>query len=192
MSSQQPGSSPPATPVAPAIQVPTSSQAAKDSSREQTEVAREWATEKAKLEAVKSEWEKKRLEVKEKRDKLRGLRAERDEKDRQHQAEMSKKIAEGDKVMEDLLGVYEPTIRRRKVMETVRLLHQLGRAKAKRDTEVISELEAEAAGIDADVLKEAQAVVDRIKAKVKSRWEGVSPTAPEPQQSGDNVDLTTT
>lgn len=48
-------------------------------------------------------------------------------------------------------------------METVRLLSRLGRAKTKRDTEVISELEEEVAGVDADVLKEAQAWLDESK-----------------------------
>ena len=65
--------------------------------------------------------------------------------------------------MKDLNELYEPTFRRRKVMKTVRRLYQLGRAKTKRDTEVISELEEEVAGVDADVLKEAQAWLDEIK-----------------------------
>ena len=158
---------------------------------EQTEIARARAAEKAETGAVESEWRKKRLDVKEQRGKLRALRAERDERDRQRQAEMSKKIAEGDDMMEDILGIYKPTIRRPKVMETVKLLRQLGRAKAKRDTELISELEEEAAGVDADVLEEAQAVVDGIKAKISVRWEGASSTETEPQQSGDIIDLTT-
>lgn len=161
---------------------------------EKTELARERATEKAETEAVESEWRMKRLEVKEQRAKLRGLRAERDERNRKLQEEMSKKKVEGDDMMEDILGIYEPTIRRTKVMETVKLLRHLGRANAKkvnRDTELISELEDEAAGVDADVLEEAQAVVDGIKAKVNMRWEAASSTETEPKRSGDIVDLTT-
>ena len=161
---------------------------------EKTEVARERATEKAETGAVESEWRMKRLDVKEQRGKLRGLRVERNERNRKHQDEMSKKIVEGDDMMEDTLGIYEPTIRRSKVMETVKLLRHLGRAKAKkanRDTELISELEDEAAGVDADVLEEAQAVVDGIKAKISMRWEAASSTEIEPQQSGDIIDLTT-
>ena len=65
--------------------------------------------------------------------------------------------------MKDLNELYEPTFRRRKVMKLVRLLYQLGWAKTKRDTEVISELEEEVAGVDADVLKEAHAWLDEIK-----------------------------
>ena len=104
---------------------------------------------------------------------------------------MSKRIAQGDDVMEDALGTYEPTIRSPKVMETVRLLRHLRRAKAKSDTEIISELEEDAAGVDADILEEAQAVINGVKAKSRMRWEAVSLTETEPQQSGDIIDWAT-
>ena len=159
---------------------------------EHSEKARERSIAKAEKEAVELEWKKKRLEVKEQRAKVRSLRAERDEKDRQRREEIRGKIAEGDEMMDDFNKIYEPTLQKRKVMETVKLLHRLSRAKARKDTEVISELEEEVAGVDADILTEAQTGLDKLQMQARLNWEGVSTgTAADPQDSGNVIDLTT-
>ena len=158
---------------------------------EHSEKAREKSIETAKNEPVKSEWTKKRLESKEQRAKLRSLKAERDDKDRQRQEDIRRKIAVGDDMMEEGYKLYDQRLRRRKVTETINLLHQLGRAKAKRYTEFISELEQEVAGVDADILTEAQTELEKREMRVLVRREGIATgTAADPQHSGNEIDLT--
>ena len=154
---------------------------------EHSEKAREKSIETTKNEPVKLEWTKKRLESKEQRAKLRSLKAERDDKDRQRQEDIRRKIAVGDDMMEEGYKLYDQRLRRRKVTETIDLLHQLGRAKAKRYTEIISELEQEVAGVDADILTEAQTEVEQREMRVLVRREGVSTgKAADPQHSEDS------
>ena len=166
---------------------------------EHAEKAREKSIETAKNEAIKSEWTKKRLESKEQRAKLRSLKAERDDKDRQRREEIRRKIAVGDDMMEEGYKLYDQRLRKRKVTETINLFHQLDRAKAKRDTEFISELEQEIAGVDADIVTEAQTELEKLKMRVLVRRGGVSTgKAADPQHSEDSqhssnvIDLTTT
>ena len=164
---------------------------------EHAEKARNKSIETTKMEAVKSEWEKKRAVLKEQRAKARSLRAERDEKDRQHQEEMRKKIAKGDDMMEKGYKLYDQRLRRRKVTENIDLFHQLRRVQAKRDTEIISELEQELEGLDADILKEAQTELEKIEMRVQVRREGVSTGkaaqhSEDSQRSGNVIDLTAT
>ena len=146
----------------------------------------------AKKEAAESELKKKRLEVEELRAKVRSLRAERDERDRQRREEIHRKIAEGDPVLEQLSNMYDQTLRRRKVMETVQLLHDLTRAKRKGDTDVIPGLEEKVAGIDANIVTEAQTELDKARTQARANLEGVSTgKAADPQHSGNVVDSTT-
>ena len=145
-----------------------------------------------KMEAAVSELKKQRLEVEELRAKVRRLRAEQDEMDRQRREETHRKIAEGDPVLEELSNMYDQTLRRRKVTETVQLLHDLTRAKRKGDTDVIPGLEEKVAGIDADIVTEAQTELEGHRMQARANLEGVSTgTAADPQRSGGEVDLTT-
>ena len=162
---------------------------------EHAEKARDKSNETTQMEAVKSEWEKKRVVFKEQRANLRSLRAERDEKDRQRQEEMRKKIKKGDHMMEKGYMLYDQQLRRRKVTETTELIHQLLRAQAKRNTEIISELEQELEGVDADILAEAQAELKKIEMRVQVRREGLSTGkalqhSEDSQRSSNAIDLT--
>ena len=188
-----PATAPPSTPATQPSTAPVASLAAK-----YLEKVRERNIEKARLEAVESELRKKRLEVEEQRAKLESLKAESDDKDRQCREEIRRKIAV-DAMMEEGYKLYDQRLRMRKVMETINLFHQLDRVKAKRDTEFISELEQEIAGIDADILTEAQIELEKRKMRVLARREGVSTgKAADPQNSEDSqhssnvIDLTTT
>ena len=128
---------------------------------EHSEQARQRPIDKAKKEAAESELKKKRLEAKEQRAKMRSLRAERDDKHRQDQEKTRKRITEGDAMMDEIYKLSEPAFRGRKIRETVDLLDRLIRAKLRGDTELVSELEGEVAGVDADILTEAQTELEK-------------------------------
>ena len=128
---------------------------------EHSERARDRPIDKAKKEAAESELKKKRLEAKEQRAKMRSLRAERDDKRRQDQEKTRKRITEGDAMMNEIYKLSEPAFRERKIRETVDLLDRLIRAKLRGDTELVSELEGEVAGVDADILTEAQTELEK-------------------------------
>ena len=170
--SQQPESSPPSTPV-PSQASPVAKGKGRATSPSSTPVLSRIARE-ALAKATDQTSQEKLDSVKRKatglKTAIQELKAEADALEHQDKERARKRIEEDNKWTEELDKILESSDRKRKVNETVDLLHRLARAKHRGDDGAIKEVEDEIAEVDWDILEAGIAKADEIAARVRARW----------------------